>query len=244
MAYREAREIIALVNALHQPGRWWCIVASRVAGRRSGRHDVPRDCTSPECPGLPGGAARDLQVSQGNVLEHLVLQRQIGNKALQTDVLPLQLLHPLGLIKFKPAVLLSPSIITLLRNSGFSARYRRCLALRHQNFDLTKQHHDLLRAKPLLRHTLVPFQAHPLTKLGPRNPGQVTCARLPLFIPRECDSYSPPATGRRSKARDQATSRIRRCAHRRTVFRILEKSGTYCRHRPRPGSRSRETRRG
>jgi hypothetical protein len=36
-----------------------------------------------------------------------------------------------------------------------------------------KQHHDLLRAKPLLRHTLAPFQAHPLTKLGPRNPGQV-----------------------------------------------------------------------
>ena len=135
-------------------------------------------------------------------------------------------------------------VAQLLRNSGFSARYRRCLALRHQNFDLTKQHHDLLRTEPLLRHTLVPFQAHPLTKLGPRNPGQVTCARLPLFIPRECDSYSPPTTCRTSKARDQATWRIRRCAHRRTVFRILEKSGTCCRHRPRPGSRSRETRRG
>jgi hypothetical protein len=34
-------------------------------------------------------------------------QREIGNKALQTDVLPLQVLHPLALIKFKPAVLLS-----------------------------------------------------------------------------------------------------------------------------------------
>ena len=29
----------------------------------------------------------------------------------------------------------SPSITTLLRNSGFSARYRRCLALRHQHLD-------------------------------------------------------------------------------------------------------------
>src|SRR5271155_4319837 len=65
-------------------------------------------------------------------------------------------------------------VAQLLRNSGFTARYRRCLALRHQHFDLTKQHHDLLRAKPLLRHTLAPSQAHPLTKLGPRNPSQVT----------------------------------------------------------------------
>src|SRR5271154_1985701 len=42
-------------------------------------------------------------------------------------------------------------VTQLLGNSGFSARYRRCLALRHQNFDLTKQHHDLLRAKPFLQ---------------------------------------------------------------------------------------------
>jgi hypothetical protein len=53
--------------------------------------------------------------------------------------------------------------------------------LRHQHFDLTKQHHDLLRAKPLLRHVLAPFQAHPLTKLGPRNPGQVKTGAELLF---------------------------------------------------------------
>ncbi len=45
-------------------------------------------------------------------------------------------------------------MVTLLRNSGFTARNRRRLALQHRYFDLTKQHHDLLRTEPILRHAL------------------------------------------------------------------------------------------
>ena len=40
-------------------------------------------------------------------------------------------------------------VTKLLRYPGFSARHRRRLALRHQHFNLTKQHNNLLRAKPL-----------------------------------------------------------------------------------------------
>jgi hypothetical protein len=33
------------------------------------------------------------KISRGNVLEHLLLQRQIGDKTLETNVLPLQVLR-------------------------------------------------------------------------------------------------------------------------------------------------------
>jgi diguanylate cyclase len=129
----------------------------RGAGRRSGRRGVRRDRTSLECPRPPAGAVRGLQVSRGNVLEHLLLQRQIGDETLEADILPLQVLHPLRLIELKTTVFLPPAIVTLLRNSGFPAGHRRGLTLRHQHFNLTEQHHDLLRAEPLLRHNQSSF---------------------------------------------------------------------------------------
>jgi hypothetical protein len=79
------------------------------------RYDEPTSTTFreivllPNAHGLLAGAARGLQVSRDNVLEHLILKRESGNKALQTDVLPFQFLHPFRLIKFKPAVFLQPS---------------------------------------------------------------------------------------------------------------------------------------
>jgi hypothetical protein len=50
----------------------------------------------------------------------LLLKRQIGDEALETDVLPLQLLHPLRLIDFEATVFLPPAIIALLRNLGLA----------------------------------------------------------------------------------------------------------------------------
>src|SRR5664279_2126889 len=91
-----------------------CNAAFRVADRQSDRHDAPRDRTSSECVQRPAGAVRGLQVSRGNVLDHLLLKRQIGNKTLQADILALKLLHPLGLIDLKAAVFLAPAVVALL----------------------------------------------------------------------------------------------------------------------------------
>ena len=62
----------------------------------------------------------------------------------------------------------------LLRYPSFSARHRRRLALRHRHFNLTKQHNNLLRAKPLPRHLQAPLPAHSLTRSGPKKPSQVS----------------------------------------------------------------------
>ncbi|MSO67165.1 MAG: hypothetical protein EXQ82_05015, partial [Pseudolabrys sp.] len=47
----------------------------------------------------------------------------------------------------------------LLRYTGIPASYRRRFALCHRHFNLTKQRHNLLCTKPLLRHDQAPFQA-------------------------------------------------------------------------------------
>jgi len=100
---------------------------------------------------LPAPFGR-LQVSRGNVLEHLLLKRQIGNKTLQAHILALKILHPLRLIDLKPAVFFAPAIITLQRYARIPAGHWRRVSLRHRYFNLAKQRHDLLRTEPLLRH--------------------------------------------------------------------------------------------
>jgi len=50
--------------------------------------------------------------------------------------------------------------VVLLRYPSFSTFHRRRLALRHQNFNLTKEHNNQLRAKPLPRHLQAPLPSH------------------------------------------------------------------------------------
>src|SRR5664280_819587 len=144
---------------LHQHEQWWCNAAFRGADRQSGRLDAPRDRTSPECPQPPAGAVQGLQVSRGDVLEHLLLKRQIGHQTLKTNILALQVLHALCLIDLKAAIFLAPAVITLLRYPCIPAGDRRSFALRHRHFNLAKHRHNLLRTKPLLWHVQAPFQA-------------------------------------------------------------------------------------
>jgi hypothetical protein len=60
-------------------------------------------------------SGRGLQVSRGDVLEHLLFKRQIGNQTLQANILAFQVLHPLRLIDLKATVFLAPAVIALLR---------------------------------------------------------------------------------------------------------------------------------
>jgi len=129
-----------------------------------GRQTIRQACRSerPYFPRMPSTAClrhSGLQVALRNVLEYLLLKRQIGDQTLEAAILSRSRFFIRHLIEFKPAVFLSPAIITLLRNVVFSARHRRHLPLRHQHFDRTQQHNDLLCLEPLLRHHQSCFQS-------------------------------------------------------------------------------------
>lgn len=66
--------------------------------RRAGRPDVPRGDTYPEPLQPPADAVRGLQVSRGNILQDLFLERYVRNQSFEPGVLFLQILHPLGLL--------------------------------------------------------------------------------------------------------------------------------------------------
>ena len=103
------------------------------AGRQSGRRDVRTNDTLPECLEQPAGAPlMAYKFSEVTCLEHLLLQRQICNRALETNILAFHLFYPLRRWGSSSPYFLSPAIITLLRDPGLSARHSRRLALRHQ----------------------------------------------------------------------------------------------------------------
>ena len=117
-----------------------------------------------------------------------------------------------GTIVPKAAILFAPSIITLLRYAGFPARHRRRFALRHQHFDLTKHHHNLLCAKPLLRHHQSSFPRHSLTMLGLKKPGQVSPGVRNPEKPSDERHFSTPAAiasqQRHGEAHDTSRNRL------------------------------------
>ena len=90
--------------------------------RRSGLRSLPRRC--PSTPASPGSAR---------------------SPAVQLRVLLLQFLQPPRLIYLQATKLLAPSVVSLLGDSTFPARNRGRLAVRHRNFDLPQQIHNLLR---------------------------------------------------------------------------------------------------
>src|SRR4029077_7750395 len=117
---------------------WECIAVSLAAARRSGRL-VARSARPYAAPcRLPSGVARGLQFSLGDIPQHLLLQRQIGDKLLQPPVLILKLLQPLGLINVETAVLLAPAIKRLLGRSDFLASHCDVFALALQHLNLAQ----------------------------------------------------------------------------------------------------------
>ena len=171
-----------------------------VAGQRSGRHGVRRDHASPRFPRLPPGAVRGLEVSRSNILQDLLLQRQIGDRRLRRTFS-----RSSSFIRFTRSTSSPPysfrhSVVALLRYASFLARYRRRLALRHQHFNLTKQNNNLLRVKPLLRHLQAPLPSPSLIRPGPKKPGQVNIAGAYLLYD------APKASWREDNRRVQLPS--------------------------------------
>src|SRR5215213_5814701 len=123
-------------------------------------------------------------VSRRDVLEHLLLQREIGHKATQPSVLALQLLQAFGLLKLQAPILPAPAIITLLGDAGLLTGKRQALSLGELHLNLTQHGDDLLGAEPLpsghLR--LLSFQVNPLNQPS-INPVQKEPVRLSSVAP-------------------------------------------------------------
>lgn len=167
---------MARVSSPRRPTRWARSVACRGAGRRSGRRDVPRGRISPGSPPLPADVVRGLQISRGDVRQHLLFQGQVRHKPPQPSVLALQILHLPRLVDLQAAVLLAPAIVALLGDLRLLARQRQTLALGCLHLDLAQLQHDLLRAR-LLTSLHVPAPsvlADPLNQPGPKPAGQVS----------------------------------------------------------------------
>lgn len=78
---------------------------------------------------LLASVARGLQVSRGDVRQHLLLQRQARQEAAQPRVLALKVLHPACMIDLQAAVLLALAVVALLGDLRLVACERQALSI-------------------------------------------------------------------------------------------------------------------
>jgi len=88
----------------------------------------------------------------GDILQDLLLERQIGDQPFQPGVLPLELLEPLSLLDLEAAILVAPAIVALLGDLGLFARLADGTALRHKHFNLPQLRDDLFGAMSFSGH--------------------------------------------------------------------------------------------
>ncbi len=93
-----------------------------------------------------GAPARALQLFSEHILQHRLVQRQLGYQLLQPRVLVAKLLDLANLIDFQPGILRLPAVVRLLRGPHLSDQ------LRYQNshLGLLQHGHNLLYGKLLL----------------------------------------------------------------------------------------------
>jgi len=98
------------------------------------------------------GDARGLEVSLGGFLQDQLVQRQIGDRASQLQVLALELLEASGLLDLQAAVFLALPIVRLLGDPQGPADFGHRLAARQADFGLTQLADDLFRGMSLPWH--------------------------------------------------------------------------------------------
>uniref|UniRef100_E6QKJ2 Uncharacterized protein n=1 Tax=mine drainage metagenome TaxID=410659 RepID=E6QKJ2_9ZZZZ len=133
--------------------------ACRVVDEPVGTHDAHLPLVALHVP-QRYVAAPGLEVSPGDVLKNLLVQAEFGHQTLQLPVLLLQFLQSLRLVHLQAAILLTPSVVRLLRDSGLPACYWVRLSVRYRHFDLPQNVHNLLRrVLPCITHSmLLPYQ--------------------------------------------------------------------------------------
>src|SRR5579885_2351747 len=130
----------------------------------------------------------------GGLLEHLLVQGQLGGEALEAGVLRLQLLKPLGLVGLEAAVLVAPAVQGLLAGAEALADLGDAQALGQVGLGLAQLGDDFFSRVPL--HGSFPGPAGPQRLsyhlnqfLGSRSPWPASCRRA--SAPR---AVSPLAT--------------------------------------------------
>src|SRR5262249_17705820 len=102
------------------------------------------------CRSAPGGSARPAAAGRrsplflGDLLEHLLVQGQFGDEALEPGVLGLHLLEALGLVGLEAAVLVTPAVEGLLADPQALADLGDGQTLRQVGFGLAQLGDDLL----------------------------------------------------------------------------------------------------
>src|SRR5690606_1850640 len=89
---------------------WACNAGSSAVGSTSCTPFARTPRTSLEARRPRPASGKGSPVSLRDVLEHLVVEREIGHQVLQSAVLVLQLLEALGLLGLHAAVLVAPAI--------------------------------------------------------------------------------------------------------------------------------------
>src|SRR5690606_41687144 len=101
------------------------------------------------------------ELSLDDVLQHLLVQREVRHQLAKPQVLLLELLQPFHLRRHQPAVLRSPAIVGLDRYSGLTTD----LLHRRTFLRLPQDEGDLLLTEPRSSHANLPV-APPSAKPG------------------------------------------------------------------------------
>src|SRR5215211_6006811 len=128
----------------------WCD-----AGRRPDRRGVGTPRSGPAGAPRPCGAAPGSEVSLGQLLEHVDVQRLVGDQPLEPGVLGLQLLEPLGRTGLHPAVLGPPAVPGRLADLQRPQDLGQVLAVVEQPLALADLPDCLLRGVPVSLHVIV-----------------------------------------------------------------------------------------
>src|SRR5262249_12590755 len=110
----------------------------------AGRRRRPRPGARP-----PAGTGPGSEVFSGDLLEHLLVQGQLGDQALQPGVLDLQLSEALGVIALEAAVALLPAVVGRLADGELLADLGEGQAVGQVGLGLPKLVDDLLRGVSL-----------------------------------------------------------------------------------------------
>src|SRR5262249_10700512 len=160
--------------------------ASSAAGPARGRRGAPRRRSAPGGGARPAAARRRSPLFLGDLLEHPLVQGQLGDEALQPGVLGLQLLKPLGLVGLEAAVLVPPPVQGLLAHAEALADLGEAQALGQVGLGLAQLGDDLFRRVSL--HDSSP---------GPAGPQRLSY-HLDQFLgsrPRRPRGICPPTPG-------------------------------------------------
>src|SRR5262249_18052887 len=111
-------------------------------------------------------AATDSEVSRGGFLENRDVEHLVGDHLLQPRILALEILHPLHLVDFDPAVLLPPAEVGLIRDRDLLADLPDRNVLRLLHLRRPQPRDVLLGTESLSRHRALPRMCPPYSLRG------------------------------------------------------------------------------